>query len=738
MALGQSGNHFRLRFSSCKVDVLAQCKSCTPQRFRAGREAADLSCLSGSVSRTDHVGPEKTAAANAAFGRFKRVTFMSKSKSASSKQATSRQAGSGTDLGSLPPTTPRTLGPVSDLERHLPRDWWSTLFNALYLKTDGDVVENDQNTKSDIDMLISAAGLGPQDRVLDLCCGQGRHCMELASRGFSHVTGIDRSRYLVRLARRRAKQAALPVSFHEGDARKFRVPESSFDCVSMLGNSFGYFDNAEDDLRVLERVKRALRSGGTLVMDLTDGEWVGQNYERRSWEWIDQNQLVCRERSLSGDGSRLISREVVIDAERGVIADQFYAERLYTRDTINDLMERAGFTSVRYHGEPDTASSRNQDLGMMARRMFITASAPRKAAPAQKGPALFPRVTVLLGDPRLPDPVKLGGQFNPEDLNTVTRLKEALAELDGFEFSYLDNHAALLQKLRQDPPEFVLNLCDEGLNNDAFMELHIPTYLEMLGIPYTGAGPTCLGLCYDKSLVRAIAMALDIPVPMETFVDSADMAATVPHIYPALLKPAQGDSSIGITQHAIVHTPSEAVAYLDHLREILPDRAVLVQEYLTGPECSVTVIGNPGLDYNVLPVLEVDFSRLPADLPPILSYESKWQPDSPYWTEISYRETSATEETQRAMVDYSIRLFERLGCRDYARFDFRADAQGETKLLEVNPNPGWCWDGKMNLMASFAGHRYSDMLRLILETAQARVLAGTARSGIRKTQHAVT
>ena len=63
------------------------------------------------------------------------------------------------------------------------------------------------------------------------------------------------------------------------------------------------------------------------------------------------------------------------------------------------------------------------------------------------------------------------------------------------------------------------------------------------------------------------------------------------------------------------------------------------------------------------------------------------------------------------MIEYSARLFERLGCRDYARFDFRADDKGEVKLLEVNPNPGWCWDGKLNIMAGFAGIRYSELLR---------------------------
>jgi D-alanine-D-alanine ligase len=66
-------------------------------------------------------------------------------------------------------------------------------------------------------------------------------------------------------------------------------------------------------------------------------------------------------------------------------------------------------------------------------------------------------------------------------------------------------------------------------------------------------------------------------------------------------------------------------------------------------------------------------------------------------------------------------LFERLECRDYARFDFRADSAGRIKLLEVNPNPGWCWDGKLNLMAGYAGIEYAQLLEMILNAAKERV-----------------
>jgi D-alanine-D-alanine ligase len=88
---------------------------------------------------------------------------------------------------------------------------------------------------------------------------------------------------------------------------------------------------------------------------------------------------------------------------------------------------------------------------------------------------------------------------------------------------------------------------------------------------------------------------------------------------------------------------------------------------------------------------------------------------------VSYHEANLSELQQQQLVEHSARLFERLGCRDYARIDFRADAKGEIKLLEVNPNPGWCWDGKVNLMAGFSGLRYSELLGQILGAAVERL-----------------
>jgi len=612
----------------------------------------------------------------------------------------------------------KTLGPVADLEKHLPQDWWRSLFNSLYLKTDGDVVENDDNTAKEVDMLIKAVDLKTSDKILDLCCGQGRHVLELQRRNFKHAMGLDRSRYLIRVAKKRAQQMGLSVRFGEGDARKIRLPESSLDCVVLFGNSFGYFESQEDDVAVLRAILRVLKSEATLAMDIVNGDWMRANFEKRSWEWIDQNHFVCRERSLSNDETRIISREVIVHAERGVIADQFYAERLYSCDEIQTILAALNFTDIKQHEEIKATSTRNQDLGMMANRIFISARAPKKK-PISLVSKPKQAVTVLLGDPRLPDSVKRNGQFNAEDFQTIEKLKGALAELN-YSSSYIDNHQNMFAALSKQKPNFVVNFCDEGFNNDAKLELHVPAMLELLGIPYTGADPACLALCYNKSLVRAVAQAIEIPVPLETYFDAGDHAATLPSIFPALLKPNLGDSSIGINQNAVVTDPESLVAYLEQLKSQLPNTAILIQEYLPGTEYSVGVIGNPG-NFTVLPILAVDYSQLPEELPKILGYESKWLPDSPYWNNIRYQEAKFDNEEERQLCDYSTLLFERLGCRDYARFDFRTDEQGQIKLLEVNPNPGWCWDGKLNLMAEFAGKSYADLRDRIITAGFYRV-----------------
>ena len=333
-------------------------------------------------------------------------------------------------------------------------------------------------------------------------------------------------------------------------------------------------------------------------------------------------------------------------------------------------------------------------------------------------PLMRPLITVLLGDPRLPDRSKPGGGFTADDLDQVVRLKAALAELGDYRFAYVDDHRRLLDDLRRDRPAFVLNFCDTGYRNQAALEQHVAAYLEMLEIPYSGCGPTALGLCYDKGLVRAAAQSIGVPVPAETLLVPGQPLPRVD--YPAFIKPNRGDGSVGITASSLVHDAAGAEACVEQLRLQLPGEALLVQEFLGGDEYGVGMIGNPGDGFEALPVLEVDYSALDPSLPRLLDYGSKTDPDSPYWKDIRFREARVDERVQGRMRDWCAALFARLGLRDYARFDFRAAADGEIRLMEVNPNPAWCWDGKLAHMAELQGLRHSGLLALIIAAARRR------------------
>lgn len=621
------------------------------------------------------------------------------------------------------------LGPVNDLEQHVNADWWRQIFNSLYLKTDGDVVEDSSITRKEVQTFIKALDISPKDHILDLCCGQGRHALEFSRRGFEHVYGLDRSRYLIQKARGINKKEELKVQFKEGDARKLPYPADSFEAVMILGNSFGYFESIQDDLAVLKEIFRTLKPFGKLLIDVANGEYMRDNFLSRTWEWIDKKRFVCRERSLSMDKQRLISREVVTHVNKGVMVDQFYAERLYDQKILTELLHKAGFENTSFHEEIITESQRNQDLGMMEKRILATATVKKKKSIAKKSIIDEKKVWVLLGDPRKPDPLKPLYQFDEDDFHTIDMLKFALGQLKNYAFSYIDNHDLFCHELQKnkDRIDLVLNLCDEGFNNDPRSELHVPSLLDILKIPFTGSGAQCLAYCYDKSLVRGIAKEMGVPVPLAFLIKPDDSVYELPIEFPVIVKPNFGDSSFGINQESVAYSIEEISNAILRVREKEGyEKPILVEKFLAGKEVTVGIIGNPPESYTVLPIIEEDYSALPEHLPKICGYEAKWLPDSPYWN-LKSLPAQLPADTEKLIIDSCLKLFERLECKDYCRFDWRLDENGEPKLLEVNPNPGWCWDGHLAKMTKVAKMSYSQMLEGILSAAEQRLIIKNRR-----------
>ena len=619
--------------------------------------------------------------------------------------------------------TPK-FGPVDNLESYLQPDWWRRIFNSMYLKTDADVVEDKQITNKEIDLFTEFLGLDKNMVILDLACGQGRHTLELARRGFRYVNGLDRSHFLIRKAKNICAAEGLTASFKEGDARKLPYQADTFDLVMILGNSFGYFESTEDDIKILKEVFRVLKPNGRFLIDVADGNYLRDNYNPRSWEWIDHKHFVCRERSLASDNQRLISREVISNIDKGVIVDQFYAERLYSQELLQEILSKSGYKEINFLGNYETDSKRNQDLGMMERRIIVTATAWKEWTPVKAKNVGLKTIAVVMGDPERPDIIKPSSVFDTDDMDTIMNLKIALGELKDYRFIYQSNHATLfndLQKLRG-KVDFVFNLCDEGFNNDPRKELHVPAMLEVLNMPYTGSNPQCLTYCYDKSLIRGIAKEMGVPVADGLYIKPEDNVFEMNIDFPVIVKPNFGDSSFAITKESVCNDLEELNDAIVRIREKVGyEKPVLIEEFLTGKDLTIGIIGNPPDPYTFLPIVEEDYSDLPPDLPRICGYEAKWIADSPYFKLLKSVPANLPEETEKVIMEHCLRLFERLDCKDYVRFDWRLDPNGVPKLLEVNPNPGWCWDGHLAKMASIKGIGYAEMLLAILQTAEQRI-----------------
>ena len=206
-----------------------------------------------------------------------------------------------------------------------------------------------------------------------------------------------------------------------------------------------------------------MKRHGKILIDITDGDYIRKNYQPRSWEWIDKKYFVARERSLSLDQQRLISREVIVQVDKGVLVDQFYAERLYSPEHITQILKEAGFINIQNHGNISPVSQRNQDLGMMETRLIFTAIADKpipKVKPVVEKPTRKPKVLVLQGDPKKQDTVKPDSKFDEDDYFTINELKKALSKITKYDIEYLDNHDTYIEVLskRRNEIDFVFNL----------------------------------------------------------------------------------------------------------------------------------------------------------------------------------------------------------------------------------------------------------------------------------------
>ncbi|MCJ7459642.1 MAG: class I SAM-dependent methyltransferase [candidate division Zixibacteria bacterium] len=224
--------------------------------------------------------------------------------------------------------------------------WWEKFFDEYY----PEVYSHLENlTSREVDGIVRVLGLKPKKMILDLCCGYGRHCLELARRGF-RVTGYDFSSYFMERARKEADSLKLKVKFIRGDMRKLPF-KSEFDAVINMYTSFGYFQNEKEDLQVLRGVNKALKEDGLFLLDTINREFLLKNFQRKMWA-PKKGFFMLDESVFDLFTSRQETTRTLIFENRPK-REYFFSFRSYTLTEMIYNLKRTGFVVEQVFGDFD-------------------------------------------------------------------------------------------------------------------------------------------------------------------------------------------------------------------------------------------------------------------------------------------------------------------------------------------------------------------------------------------------
>jgi D-alanine-D-alanine ligase len=316
---------------------------------------------------------------------------------------------------------------------------------------------------------------------------------------------------------------------------------------------------------------------------------------------------------------------------------------------------------------------------------------------------------------------------NPDLYSTTVEKKASLAIVDGVEAV----HQALLEsgysvvRLPLLPPlesakeslkcleaDLVFNLF-EGFDGHPETEIAVANFLSELGLIFTGCPGSALSLGLDKVKTKAHLEATGIDTPRYQLLGAETISLF--HLnYPCIVKPCGEDGSNGISEESVVHDFASLERQVTTVSKCFGKRA-LVEEFIDGREFNITVLGTD--EPKALPASEIVYS-LPPEVPRILSFSAKWDPQSIYFEHTKAVCPAEIDiELQERIAQTALPTFRLLGSRGYARVDFRLDTEGQLKVIEVNPNPDISPDAGAALQAQAAGMTYNQFIEQIVQLA---------------------
>ena len=308
-------------------------------------------------------------------------------------------------------------------------------------------------------------------------------------------------------------------------------------------------------------------------------------------------------------------------------------------------------------------------------------------------------------------PGEEGIQEDRQHKITMGHIREALE--DTYEVIDLLMDHNLIENLDREKVDLVFNLCN-GIKGEASLS-QLPSLLDYEDIEYTGSAPLAHGIAYNKIYSGKIFKASGIATPGFIQVNSIEELDDIKLSFPLLVKPKDEGSSRGFQDDSLTF---DRESLIEKVKEGLEtyNPPMMVMEYIEGTEFTVGVLGN-GDDIRILPILEIDFSRLPEELNKIYSFEAKFEYDKYITYHIPAR---VDEETYKKISETAIKAFNSLGLRDYSRVDIRLK-DGVPYVIEINSLPGLDrYNSDIIKMAEAEGMDYDTLIKTIVNISKER------------------
>ena len=300
---------------------------------------------------------------------------------------------------------------------------------------------------------------------------------------------------------------------------------------------------------------------------------------------------------------------------------------------------------------------------------------------------------------------------SPETVEAIA----AVIEAQGHSVIKLGGGRDFLSNIPSANVDFVFNIA-EGIGNYRSREAQVPSVLEMLNIPYSGADPQCLAICLDKSLTKKLIAMAGVPTPTWRLItDTKQLKDTSwdDFPFPVFVKPAYEGSSKGILQGCRAESASQMAETVQGLLERYR-QPVIVEEFIDGDELTAGVVGNS--PPKVIGIMRVLPRNREEHFIYSLTVKREWERLIDYECPANV----GVDALQR-ITDASLKTFEVLGCRDVSRVDFRLSPEGTPYFLEINPLPGLSpKTSDLPIMAIKMGWTYDVLVSSILNAAMER------------------